>query len=81
MARLTQTPITSFNSAVNSTIVTNPELFPLDQPMYVDASHDTVMTVSEYIYLPFWSRSLAHCLKSFHCYELYKPCFEWTFTN
>ena len=46
VSRLTKTPITTFNSAVNSTIVTNPVLFPLNQSIYVDASHDSVMATS-----------------------------------
>ncbi|KAJ3515274.1 hypothetical protein NLJ89_g1865 [Agrocybe chaxingu] len=44
VSRLTQTAITSFDSTVNATIVTNPVVFPLDQPIYVDMSHDTVMS-------------------------------------
>ncbi|KAF9523617.1 histidine phosphatase superfamily [Crepidotus variabilis] len=44
LSRLTKTPISDFNSGVNSSIVTNSKLFPLDQPIYVDASHDTVIS-------------------------------------
>ncbi|KDR85316.1 hypothetical protein GALMADRAFT_218408 [Galerina marginata CBS 339.88] len=44
VSRLTQTRITTFDSAVNASIVTNPVLFPLDQPMFVDVSHDTVLS-------------------------------------
>ncbi|KAF8912976.1 phosphoglycerate mutase-like protein [Gymnopilus junonius] len=44
VSRLTQTRITTFDSAVNATIVTNPVLFPVNQSIYVDASHDTVLS-------------------------------------
>ncbi|PPQ76281.1 hypothetical protein CVT24_009813 [Panaeolus cyanescens] len=44
IARLTKTPITTFDSTVNSTIVNDDRTFPLDQPIFVDATHDTVMT-------------------------------------
>ncbi|KAA1471726.1 phosphoglycerate mutase-like protein [Dentipellis sp. KUC8613] len=44
VSRLTQTRITDFDSAVNKTIVTSPILFPLDQPIYVDATHDNVLS-------------------------------------
>ncbi|KAJ3765459.1 acid phosphatase [Lentinula raphanica] len=40
VARLTQTPITTFDTTTNETIVT----FPLYQPIYVDATHDTVIS-------------------------------------
>lgn len=48
VSRLTQTRITDFNTSVNQTIVSSETLFPLDQPIYVDASHDTVMSASQY---------------------------------
>jgi hypothetical protein len=44
VSRLTKQTITSFDSAVNQSIVTNPALFPLDQPIFVDATHDTVLS-------------------------------------
>ncbi|KIK07420.1 hypothetical protein K443DRAFT_2294 [Laccaria amethystina LaAM-08-1] len=44
VSRLTQTRITEFNSSVNGTIVSNNVTFPLDQPVFVDASHDTVLS-------------------------------------
>ncbi|KAF9455034.1 acid phosphatase [Macrolepiota fuliginosa MF-IS2] len=44
VSRLTKTRITEFNTSVNKSIVTNEILFPLDQPIYVDATHDTVMS-------------------------------------
>lgn len=46
ISRLTQTRITEFNSTVNGTIVTSNVTFPLNQPMYVDATHDVVMSAS-----------------------------------
>ncbi len=48
VARLTQTHITSFNSAVNSSIVTDPVQFPLNQSIFVDATHDTVVAMSQF---------------------------------
>ncbi|KAL4069707.1 histidine phosphatase superfamily [Scleroderma yunnanense] len=43
VARLTQTPITVWNSSTNSTLDSNNVTFPLYQPIFVDASHDTVI--------------------------------------
>ncbi|KAG0700013.1 histidine phosphatase superfamily [Suillus ampliporus] len=42
-ARLTQTPITVWNSSTNSTLDSSKITFPLDQPIYVDATHDIVI--------------------------------------
>ena len=47
VSRLTQTRITDFDTSVNKTVVSSETLFPLNQPIYVDASHDTVMSASE----------------------------------
>jgi hypothetical protein len=60
VSRLTKTLITNFDTSVNSTIVNNTVLFPLDQPIYVDASHDTILTASE------------HCFSSFHLVDDYQ---------
>src|ERR1700689_3888086 len=46
VSRLTQTRITNFNSSVNGTIVSSNVTFPLNQPIFVDASHDTVIASS-----------------------------------
>lgn len=43
LARVTNTPITEFNSTTNSSYHT-PDLFPLDQSIYVDATHDTIIS-------------------------------------
>lgn len=43
VARLTHTPIAVHNSSTNSTLDDNPITFPLDQSLYVDATHDTVL--------------------------------------
>ena len=49
LARLTQTPLTNFNSTpVNQTLDDSNVTFPLNQPIYVDATHDTVITTSEF---------------------------------
>ena len=47
VSRLTQTRITDYNSSVNGTIVDSNVTFPLRQPIYVDASHDTVIASSK----------------------------------
>ncbi|KAL0951349.1 hypothetical protein HGRIS_008053 [Hohenbuehelia grisea] len=44
VSRLTQTRITECNSSLNCTNVQDDVTFPLDQPIYVDATHDTAMT-------------------------------------
>ncbi|KAH9486630.1 3-phytase A [Psilocybe cubensis] len=44
VSRLTKTRITTFNTSVNASIVTDEVLFPLDQPIFVDASHDTILS-------------------------------------
>ncbi|KAI0302587.1 histidine phosphatase superfamily [Russula brevipes] len=44
ISRLTQTRITKFDTSVNATIVSSDIKFPLKQPIFVDASHDTVIT-------------------------------------
>lgn len=46
LARLTQTPISIHNSSTNSTITDNNVTFPLDQPMFVDTTHDNVISMS-----------------------------------
>ncbi|TFK51909.1 phosphoglycerate mutase-like protein [Heliocybe sulcata] len=43
VARLTETPITSPVGEVNTTLANN-TTFPLNQPIYVDATHDTVIS-------------------------------------
>ena len=55
MARLTQAPLTDFNfTTVNQTLDNNNATFPLTQPIYVDATHDTVISASTFNYtIPF----------------------------
>ncbi|KIJ68571.1 hypothetical protein HYDPIDRAFT_173254 [Hydnomerulius pinastri MD-312] len=43
VARLTQTPITVWNSTTNSTLDSSNVTFPLYQPIIVDATHDVVI--------------------------------------
>ncbi|GAA5986983.1 hypothetical protein JCM5350_000931 [Sporobolomyces pararoseus] len=43
LARTLRQPISEFNSTTNSTLH-NSKYFPLDQKLYVDASHDTVIS-------------------------------------
>jgi hypothetical protein len=47
ISRLTQTRITNFDTSVNSTIVSSPIRFPFNQPIYVDASHDTIISAGQ----------------------------------
>ena len=47
ISRLTRTRITNFDTSVNGSIVSSEILFPFDQPIYVDASHDTVITAGQ----------------------------------
>lgn len=42
VARLTQTPISIYNSTTNSTIDNDIVTFPLDQPIYADATHEVI---------------------------------------
>ncbi|KAH7890476.1 histidine phosphatase superfamily [Phlebopus sp. FC_14] len=44
VSRLTQTRITTWNSTTNSTLDSNDITFPLDQPIFVDATHDVVIS-------------------------------------
>ncbi|KAJ7863958.1 phosphoglycerate mutase-like protein [Mycena olivaceomarginata] len=44
VSRLTQTRITEFASTVNGSIVGNNVTFPLSQPIFVDATHDTIIS-------------------------------------
>jgi hypothetical protein len=46
VSRLTKMRITDFNTTVNGSIVSSDVLFPFDQPIYVDATHDTVISAS-----------------------------------
>jgi hypothetical protein len=43
VARLTKTPIETHNSSTNATLDDNPITFPLDQSLYVDATHEVVV--------------------------------------
>lgn len=49
LSRLTKTPITSSNSSVNSTLNGNAITFPLDQPIYIDHTHDNILSTSKYL--------------------------------
>lgn len=43
VARLTHTPIKIHNTSTNSTLDDDPITFPLDQSLYVDATHEVVV--------------------------------------
>ena len=47
VSRLTKTPLTTFDTSTNGILDSSNITFPLDQPIYVDASHDTVISQSE----------------------------------
>ena len=47
VARLTHTPIATHNSSTNSTLDNNPITFPLNDPLYVDATHEVVVLNGE----------------------------------
>ena len=47
LARLMHTPIFVHNTTTNSTIDNNPITMPLNQPIYVDATHDVVIANCE----------------------------------
>lgn len=47
VSRLTKTPLTTFDSSTNGTLDSNSITFPLNQPIYVDATHDTVIANSK----------------------------------
>ncbi|KAK7466236.1 hypothetical protein VKT23_004964 [Stygiomarasmius scandens] len=44
ISRLEKNRITNSSSAINQTITSNNITFPLDQPIYVDATHDSVLS-------------------------------------
>ena len=52
IARLTQTPITAFDTTTNATLDGSNITFPLNQPIFVDASHDTVISSSASSFTP-----------------------------
>jgi hypothetical protein len=43
LARLTHTPISEHKFSTNSTLDDNPITFPLNQSLYVDATHEVVV--------------------------------------
>jgi len=43
VARLTQTPLETHNSSTNATIHDSPITFPVDESLYVDATHEVVV--------------------------------------
>ena len=53
VARLTQTPIDDFSTAINRTLDENNVTFPLNQPIYVDATHDTALTTGEFLFVSY----------------------------
>lgn len=48
VSRLTKTRITKFDTSVNRTLVESNVTFPFDQPIYVDATHDVIISASKY---------------------------------
>ena len=50
VARLTHTRIKIHNSSTNATLDDNPITFPLDQSLYVDATHEVVVLNSKFFF-------------------------------
>ena len=48
IARLTHTPIKEHNSSTNSTLDDDPITFPLNQSLYVDATHEVIVLNSSF---------------------------------
>ena len=48
VARLTHTPIKEHNSSTNSTLDDDPITFPLNQSLYVDATHEVIVLNSSF---------------------------------
>ena len=51
VSRLTYTPLEIFDSSTNSTLDGDSITFPLNQPIYVDATHDAIIAASESYYI------------------------------
>ena len=51
VARLTHAPIAVHNTSTNSTLDDNPITFPLDNSLYVDATHEVVILSSKWLIL------------------------------
>ncbi|KAG1893282.1 histidine phosphatase superfamily [Suillus fuscotomentosus] len=68
VSRLTHTPINVWNSSTNSTLDSSNITFPLNQPIYVDATHDVVISnISHQSYIssqiaPFASQLVAQVI-------------------
>ena len=57
ISRLTQTRIDKFDTSVNETVVSSDAFFPLDQPIYVDATHDAVISAGEFLLVSSFMRT------------------------
>lgn len=78
LSRLTQTTIPDANTTTgNSTLDGNPVTFPLNQPIYVDATHDTV-SYSIFRVHPNVRASLLDHISNSHDDELYRSYCQWT---
>jgi len=80
VSRLTKTRISEFNSSVNRNIVGDEVLFPLGQPLYVDVTHDTVMSSGKLsgLIASAHSKILMMCNDvSLRCYELHEFYSFW----
>ncbi|KAA1471725.1 phosphoglycerate mutase-like protein [Dentipellis sp. KUC8613] len=68
LSRLTRTRITNFDSSINSTLASSNITFPLNQPIYVDATHDVVIS-SILVAMNFTSLAASGPLPSTHIPE------------
>lgn len=57
LARLTKTPIERHWTSTNSTLTDDGRIFPLDQSLYVDATHEVVILNGELSFPPLLSPS------------------------
>lgn len=84
VSRLTKTRISEFDSSVNRSLAGDEVLFPFGQPVYVDATHDTVMSSGKLFALiaSVHSAILMICNGvSLRCYELYEFHSLWPLTS
>ena len=75
VARLTRTPISEHRFSTNSTLDDNPITFPLNQSLYVDATHEVVVLYGEY---PVYFSCISRASSSYHCPEFNEFRCKWS---
>jgi len=84
VSRLTKKRISEFDSSVNRSLAGDEVLFPFGQPLYVDATHDTVMSSGKLSALIASAHSAILMIcngVSLRCYELDEFHSLWPFTS